>query len=65
MAQCRSDIAKCPGELDGEICPLRDECRRYLVSATDWQTWMLPVTFGEGCEMFWPVDHETRKEPTQ
>lgn len=51
-----NDITKCSGEKGSFICPLRDNCFRYLSKPNDGiQSWMEAPYENDigGCESFW------------
>lgn len=53
-------MTKCTGiihRLDSSYpCPLRDHCWRYLMPATEWQSWMDGPDGDEGCKYFVPTE---------
>ena len=40
------DISKCTGEL----CPIKNQCKRYTVKASEWQSYIEPPFRIEGCK---------------
>ena len=46
-----SDISKC----NGESCPLRLSCKRYLDEASPYQSWIAPPFKNGKCEMYWDL----------
>jgi hypothetical protein len=52
-----TDITKCPGRGEnGEECPLRDKCWRYLAPADPYaQSWTAPSRVGDDCDIYFPI----------
>lgn len=59
-----TDISKCPGERDGEVCSKREKCWRYLAPCSSYQSFFLPSEMGENCEDFFPrvIENINRKK---
>lgn len=63
MRTLPADVARCGGASRNgdsiDVCPLRDECLRYVTPAIDhpWQNWHLPVLplVDGDCEMQIPT----------
>jgi hypothetical protein len=52
------DFSLCYGERDGETCPKRAYCRRFLAKPDPvMQSYMEPPPVMNSCTDFWPVDY--------
>jgi hypothetical protein len=45
-----ADLAKC----HQETCCLATSCRRFLATASERQSWILPLQTGQACSFYWP-----------
>ena len=53
-----TDIAKCSGELNGKVCPLRWNCFRWTAPAGERQSWLVPTKIGRECSHYWRLDDD-------
>jgi hypothetical protein len=54
-----TDITKCSGETETEVCPLRNKCYRFLAGTGYRQSFFVftPYDFEkEECQQFWSFD---------
>jgi hypothetical protein len=53
------DFAKC----HQDTCGLAVSCRRFLASASEHQSWILPLQTGQDCSFYWPQTTSAEAKP--